>query len=58
MVNPEIATVAPAEIENTRLAAFPLIAKVGAPGPVMVRFFAMTSSAPASVMVPVTAGSN
>jgi hypothetical protein len=47
MVKPERVTVAPGEIEKTRLLAFPLIAKVGALGPVMVRFLAMTNSVPA-----------
>ena len=54
MVKPLISTVLPALIRNTRLALLPLIAKLPAPGPVMVRSSLMVSAPLVRVMVPAT----
>src|SRR5207237_441994 len=51
MVRPEIATVKPLPISNTLDELFPLIVRLEAPGPLIVRFLLIKSSPLVSVMV-------
>jgi hypothetical protein len=53
MVRPEMVTVLPATISNTLVKAFPSIARLAAPGPMIVRLLLINSSPLAKVMVPV-----
>ena len=55
MVNPEIDTVIPLPMLNTFTAPPPSMAKLEAPGPVMVMVWVSAGKAPSKLMVPVTA---